>query len=63
MRLRGLVIEDFRSIGGQWLPAAGLVLFGPDSAGKTSVLEATADLLGAGSHLRTDPAELRTACR
>ena len=56
MRLLGLVIEDFRSISGQWLPAEGLVvLFGPNSAGKSSVLEAAVELLGAGSHLRTDP--------
>ena len=56
MRLLGLVIDDFRSIRGQWLPADGLViLFGPNSAGKTSVLEAAVELLKAGSHLRTDP--------
>jgi hypothetical protein len=56
MRLLGVTIEEFRSIRGQWLPADGLVvLFGPNSAGKTSVLEAAVDLLRAGSHLRTDP--------
>ena len=56
MRLLGVTIEEFRSIRGQWLPADGLViLFGPNSAGKTSVLEAASELLRAGSHLRTDP--------
>jgi hypothetical protein len=56
MRLLGVTIEEFRSIRGQWLPADGLVvLFGPNSAGKTSVLEAAVELLRAGSHLRTDP--------
>ena len=50
MRLLGLVIEDFRSIRGQWLPADGLiVLFGPNSAGKSSVLEAAVELLRAGA--------------
>jgi len=56
MRLLGITIEEFRSVRGQWLPADGLVvLFGPNSAGKTSVLEAAVELLMAGSHLRTDP--------
>jgi AAA domain, putative AbiEii toxin, Type IV TA system len=56
MRLLGIAIEEFRSIRSQWLPADGLVvLFGPNSAGKTSVLEAAVELLRAGSHLRTDP--------
>src|SRR5580692_1010140 len=56
MRILGIAIEEFRSIRSQWLPADGLVvLFGPNSAGKTSVLEAAVELLRAGSHLRTDP--------
>ena len=57
MRLLVLKIEDFRSIHDQWLPADGLVvLFGPNSAGKTSVLEAAVELLRVASSSRVDPA-------
>ena len=43
MRLHAIFIKDFRSIRNQWLPADGLVvLFGANSAGKTSALEARA---------------------
>ncbi|MGN6796850.1 MAG: amidohydrolase family protein [Gaiellaceae bacterium] len=46
MRLLKIQIEDFRSIYNQSLPADGLVvLFGPNSAGKTSVLEAATELI------------------
>jgi hypothetical protein len=56
MRLLGIAIEDFRSIHHQRLPADGLVvLFGPNSAGKTSVLEAAIELLRAASNPRIDP--------
>lgn len=56
MRLLGIKIEEFRSIRGQWLPADGLVvLFGPNSAGKTFVLEAAGELLRGTSGRRTDP--------
>jgi AAA domain, putative AbiEii toxin, Type IV TA system len=56
MRLLGITIEDFRSIHDQWLPTDGLVvLFGPNSAGKTSVLEAAVELLRAASNPRVDP--------
>jgi hypothetical protein len=56
MRLLGITIEDFRSIRDQWLPGGGLVvLFGPNSAGKTSVLEAAVELLRATNSSRIDP--------
>lgn len=56
MRLLGLAVKDFRSIHDQWIPADALaVFFGPNSAGKTSVLEAAKELLGGGSQHRTDP--------
>jgi AAA domain, putative AbiEii toxin, Type IV TA system len=56
MRLLGIMIEEFRSIYGQQLPADGLVvLFDPNSAGKTFVLEAAGELLRAASSNRTDP--------
>ena len=59
MRLLGIFIEDFRSIRNQVLPADGLVvLFGANSAGKTSVLEAAVELLTAASSSRIDPGEL-----
>ena len=60
MPLDRIFIEGFRSIREQWLPADGLVvLFGPNSAGKTSVLEAAVELLGAASSRRIDPGENR----
>jgi AAA domain, putative AbiEii toxin, Type IV TA system/AAA domain len=59
MRLLRLDIERFRSIEDQWLPADGLVvLFGPNSAGKTAVLEASEHLLTQAETFRSDPAEV-----
>lgn len=56
MRLLRLDIARFRSIEDQWLPANGLVvLFGPNSAGKTSVLEAAEQIVAGAADLRTDP--------
>jgi energy-coupling factor transporter ATP-binding protein EcfA2 len=56
MRLLGFEIENFRSIEDQWVPADGLVvLFGPNSAGKTSVLEAVEHLVTQAAALRADP--------
>jgi hypothetical protein len=58
MRLLAIFIKDFRSIRNQWLPAEGLVvLFGANSAGKTSALEAAVELLTAASSRRIDPGE------
>ena len=58
MRLLGIFIKEFRSIRNQWLPADGLVvLFGANSAGKTSALEAARELLTAASSRRIDPGE------
>ena len=58
MHLLGIFIEDFRSIRKQWLPADGLVvLFGANSAGKTSALEAAVELLTAASSRRIDPGQ------
>jgi AAA domain, putative AbiEii toxin, Type IV TA system len=60
MRLLGIAIDEFRMIRDQWLPAHGLVvLFGPNSAGKTSVLEAAVEILMAASRSRIDPGVLR----
>jgi ABC-type Mn2+/Zn2+ transport system ATPase subunit len=51
-------IEDFRSIDHEWLPADGLVvLFGPNSAGKTSVLEAAEYIVTQAGVLRSDPVD------
>ena len=56
MRLLNVEIEQFRSIEDQWIPADGLVvLFGPNSAGKTSVLEAVEHLITQAGTLRPDP--------
>ncbi len=56
MRLLNVEIERFRSIEDQWIPADGLVvLFGPNSAGKTSVLEAVEHLITQAGTLRPDP--------
>jgi len=58
MRLVGFLIEEFRSVRKQLLPAEGLiVLFGQNSAGKTSVLEAVSELLRAVSSGRADPGD------
>ena len=56
LRLLRVEIENFRSLEGQWVPADGLVvLFGPNSAGKTSVLEAAENLISQAGALRADP--------
>jgi predicted ATP-dependent endonuclease of OLD family len=55
VRLLRIDIESFRSIEDEWLPAAGLVvLFGANSAGKTSVLEAAEQLMSQAGTLRSD---------
>ena len=59
MRLLRIKIKEFRSIYQQSLPADGLVvLFGPNSAGKTSVLEAATELIRTSATHRSDPGEL-----
>ena len=59
MQLLRVDIDRFRSIEDQWLPAEGLVvLFGPNSAGKTSVLEAVAEVITEAGALRSDPGQL-----
>jgi hypothetical protein len=59
VRLLRIQIEEFRSIHEQSLPADGLVvLFGPNSAGKTSVLEAATELIRTSATQRSDPGEL-----
>lgn len=59
MQLLRVNIEKFRSIESQWLPAEGLVvLFGPNSAGKTSVLEAVAEVMTAAGTFRSDPGQV-----
>lgn len=56
LHLLNVEIEQFRSIEDQGIPAEGLVvLFGPNSAGKTSVLEAVEDLITRAGTLRSDP--------
>jgi len=56
VRLLRLDIARFRSIEDQWLPVNGLVvLFGPNSAGKTTVLEAAQQILAGAAAWRTDP--------
>jgi len=58
VRLLRVDIGEFRSIENEWLPADGLVvLFGPNSAGKTSVLEAVQELITQAAAFRADPAE------
>jgi energy-coupling factor transporter ATP-binding protein EcfA2 len=58
MRLLQVNISEFRSITDQKLPADGLVvLFGPNSAGKTSVLEAAEQLITRAELRRVDPAD------
>src|SRR6266567_3651524 len=59
VRLLRLDIAGFRSIRYQALAAEGLVvLFGPNSSGKTSVLEAAEQLIARSAIRRTDPAEV-----
>jgi AAA domain, putative AbiEii toxin, Type IV TA system/AAA domain len=56
VRLFSVEIEHFRSIQDQRVPLEGLVvLFGPNSAGKTSVLEAVQDLISQRGNFRSDP--------
>jgi len=56
MRLLQVNISEFRSIAEQVLPADSLVvLFGPNSAGKTSVLEAVELLIAPSEPRRVDP--------
>jgi hypothetical protein len=58
VRLLRVDIDGFRSIEHQWLPASGLVvLFGPNSAGKTSVLEAVAEVITNTGGFRSDPGQ------
>jgi hypothetical protein len=59
MRVLQVNISEFRSIDNQKLPAEGqVVLFGPNSAGKTSVLEAAEHFITRVDVGRTDPAEV-----
>lgn len=59
MRLLQVSISEFRSIADQKLAVEGLVvLFGPNSAGKTSVLEAVEQLITRAEIRRVDPADL-----
>jgi hypothetical protein len=56
LRLLRIYIEQFRWIEDQYIPAEGLiVLFGTNSAGKTSVLEAVDDLITTAGSFRPDP--------
>ena len=56
MRLLRVDIEKFRSIEEQWIPAEGLVvLYGANSSGKTSVLEAVAHVITQAGEVRSDP--------
>jgi AAA domain, putative AbiEii toxin, Type IV TA system/AAA ATPase domain len=58
MRLLNVEIEQFRSIEDQRIPMDGLtVLFGPNSAGKTSVLEVVEHLLAQEREYRSDPGD------
>jgi hypothetical protein len=58
MRLLRVDIDEFRSIKNQRVPVEGLVvLFGQNSAGKTSVLEAVEQLFTQAAALRADPAD------
>lgn len=58
MRLLQLHITECRSVVEGVLPLEGLVvLFGPNSGGKSTILEATRELLGAKGQLRRDPGD------
>jgi energy-coupling factor transporter ATP-binding protein EcfA2 len=58
VRLLQVNISEFRSINNQELAADGLVvLFGPNSAGKTSALEAAEQLITQAEIRRADPAD------
>jgi hypothetical protein len=57
LRLNAIVIEEFRSLLDATLPLDGLVLlFGANSSGKTTVIDAVRELLSAGTgEMRRDP--------
>jgi energy-coupling factor transporter ATP-binding protein EcfA2 len=56
LRLIQIDIQQFRSIEDQYIPAQGLVvLFGTNSAGKTSLLEAVENLITSAPSFRPDP--------
>src|SRR5947208_16481169 len=58
MRLVKFEFDDWRLIQQQELPASGLVvLFGANSSGKTSVLEAVEEILTRNRRRRFDPAQ------
>ncbi len=58
MRLLSVTINEYRSISGCTVPLEGMVvLFGPNSAGKTTVLEAVRDALSAKRSARIDPGD------
>jgi hypothetical protein len=56
LRLLRIEIEQFRSLEDQYIPAEGLVvLFGANSVGKTSLLEAVENLIAEAGSFRPDP--------
>jgi hypothetical protein len=64
VRLLRVEIERFRSIKDQWIPGEGLVvLFGLNSGGKASVLEAVENVITQASAVRADPGDSRLALR
>ncbi len=58
MRLLSVTINEYRSIDGASLPLEGMVvLIGPNSAGKTTALEAVSEALRAKGAVRVDPGD------
>jgi predicted ATP-dependent endonuclease of OLD family len=58
VRLIRIHIDEFRSIQDQPIPAEGLVvLFGANSTGKSSALEAVGYLVAQAGALRSDPGD------
>jgi hypothetical protein len=58
VHVSGLFVEQCKSIHDQEIPVEGLVLlFGANSSGKTTVLEAISDIVGSGVEARFDPAD------
>jgi hypothetical protein len=56
VRLRALVIEEFRSLAHVGIDPDGLVvLFGANSSGKTTVIDAVRELLAGQGEIRRDP--------